>query len=112
MKPLAAAIAALALAVTSAYASAQETKPSPPGDALVVDADAFGTGAIFQAKLDTGQTTPYLTGGRFSGPAGIAISPSQDVFVANERGRAIIRRDARTGTVTTIAQGGLLSSPV
>ena len=101
------------------------TAPTPssavtlnPGDILVADLNAFGgPGAIFRVDPTTGAQTIVSSGGSFTGPAGIAITPSGDLLIANAGGPvpapgSIIRVNPATGAQTTVSSGGYLLNPV
>ena len=101
------------------------TAPTPsravtlnPGDILVADLNAFGgPGAIFRVHPTTGAQTIVSSEGSFTGPAGIAITPSGDLLITNAGGPvpapgSIIRVNPATGAQTTVSSGGYLLNPV
>jgi hypothetical protein len=79
---------------------------APNGTLLVAGVGSNGSSTgIVRLNPATGQVTPAAAGGKIQAPAGIALTASGDLIVADGN-TGVLRISGATGKQTTIASGG------
>jgi sugar lactone lactonase YvrE len=72
-------------------------------------------GAVIRVDPLTGRQSLLASGGEFYDPAGIAVAPNGDIYVADNRAPdndgAVIRVDPRSGAQTLVTSAGMLDLP-
>ena len=95
------------------------------GDVVFACSDSSKTGQVFRlpanapaATLVAGSGVPHCCGdggkataASLAAPTGVTVAPNGDVVVADRDNHRIRRIDARTGTIMTIAGGGVYAPP-
>ena len=87
-----------------------------PGDLLVADETAGGSGAIILINPETERQEIVSEGGLFSHPEDLVLTPRGQIYVADLDGTSdglggVIRVDPTTGAQTEVANGGFFEDP-
>ena len=109
------AVHRLVLAVALVVALAPAASAAPGDRVLVADPAAFGGGGgILSVDTQTGQQSPYASGGDFVEPIGVAFDRNS-VYVADRDAfggtGAVFKIDPASGARTTVTSGGYLGDP-
>ena len=100
--------AALALGMAIVPAAHAVAVELTPGDILVVDQSAFGTGAVFQVDPSSGAQTAVSVDVFFVDPFGSAVEADGKIVVGDPAAfgtGAVIRVDPTTGAQSIVSLG-------
>lgn len=104
------------LIIAISIASALSASPAAAvtlnaGDVVLVDANSFGTGAVYRIDPTIGAQDVISSGGLFFSPLGVALEPDGNILLADSGAGGVIRVDPGTGAQTFVSVGGSLVAP-